>query len=272
MPEVTNSKERPEFASWLSYREFETRVRNSRRYVWGDDIHNFLDTVLQTGHKRETKIPSGTILWRAQIGVEYDPMYDPDGNKIQEQPIGFSAERMKPISHWGKEGRANSAGIPVLYVASTEQIAISEVRPWIGSEISVARLRLLRELTAIDLSLGHGKSTLSALTWPQFLGDEAPNAETKERAVWTDIDNAFSRPITLTENTGGYVSTQILSELFLNAGYDAVIYGSQFGDGFNIAVFDMEEAEVINCTPYSVSGIEVKYQQAGNTWFKVDSV
>ena len=226
MPKANSNQGKPEFRSWRSYHDFEQWVRKSRRYVWGNDIHDFLETVLQTGHKRESKIQGGAILWRAQIGVEYHPMYDPDGNEIGEQPLGFSAERMKPLSHSGMEGRANSVGIPVLYVASTEQIAISEVRPWIGSEISVARLRVVRELKAIDLSLGHGTSLLSVLTLPQLLGDEMPDAETKERVVWMDIDNAFSRPVVLAENTGGYVPTQILSELFIDAGYDAVIYRS----------------------------------------------
>ena len=252
----------------MSYRDFAQDVRKDRRYVWGDKTRHFLNAILGTRHGRESKIPNGSTLWRAQIGIEYDPLYDPEGNKYDEAPIGFSEERMKPLTHQGPEGRANPSGIPVLYVASSKQTAISEVRPWIGSMVSVARLRVLRDLLAIDLSLGHGKSSMRVLTWPQVFGDAPIDAETKERAVWTAVDNAFSRPITLEASTGEYVPTQILSELFRDAGYDAIIYGSQFGDGSNIAIFDIGDAEVINCTPYNVSGIEVKYSAAGNTWYK----
>lgn len=47
-----------------------------------------------------------------------------------------------------------------------------------------------------------------------------------------------------------------------------MIYGSQFDDGSNIAIFDIEDAEVISCSPYRVSGIEVKYSEVGNPWYK----
>ena len=271
MPEDANNQGRLEFRSWKSYRDFVREVRENRRYIWGRDTRQFLSAILSTRHGRESKIPNGSTFWRAQIGIDYHPLKDPEGNKYEE-PVGFSEKRMKPRTHHGPEGRTNPAGMPVLYVASNKQIAISEVRPWIGSEISVARLRVLRDLLAIDLSVGHGKSSMSSLNWGQIFGDCQIDAETKERAVWTDIDNAFSRPVMLDESTGGYVPTQILSELFHDAGYDAVIYGSQFGDGVNIAIFDIEDAEVINCTPYCVSNMIVEYREAGNTWYKTGSV
>jgi len=95
-----------------------------------------------------------------------------------------------------------------------------------------------------------------------------PDAKQKEKGVWIDIDNAFSRPVTLSDDSADYVPTQILAELFKNAGYDAIIYRSQFGEkGYNIALFNVEDAEVINCAPYQVRGIEVTFEQIGNMWF-----
>ncbi|MFZ0569740.1 MAG: RES domain-containing protein [Rhodomicrobium sp.] len=44
---------------------------------------------------------------------------------------------MKPIPNWLSEGRANPRGIPYLYLASTRDTALAEVRPWIGSHITV---------------------------------------------------------------------------------------------------------------------------------------
>ena len=61
------------------------------------------------------------------------------------------------------------------------------------------------------------------LTWGQLFGDVPIDAETKERAVWTSVDNAFSLPVTLEDSAVVYVPTQVLSELFRDAGYDAVI-------------------------------------------------
>ena len=91
-----------------------------------------------------------------------------------------------------------------------------------------------------------------------------------KRAVWIDIDNAFSQPVTLSDEKENYISTRILAELFQEAGYDAIVYRSQFGqegrDGYNIAVFQLEDAEILNCAPCQVESIEVKYKDTGNPW------
>ncbi|MCY4652628.1 MAG: RES family NAD+ phosphorylase [Dehalococcoidia bacterium] len=89
----------------------------------------------------------------------------------------------------------------------------------------------------------------------------------RKKAVWTEIDNAFSRPVEISENLADYVPTQILSELFRDAGYDAIIYRSNFGEeGYNIAVFSPDDAEILNCGAYEVTRIEVKFREAGNLW------
>ena len=175
---------------------------------------------------------------------------------------------MKPLRDRAKEGRANPAGIPVLYLASAKQTAISEVRPWIGTPLSVAQCKIVRDLKAVDLSFGHGKLSISHLTLKELGGVEGLDAQKKEKAVWIDIDNAFSRPVTLSDDAAGYAPTQILAELFQDAGYDAIVYRSQFGEmGYNIALFNVEDAEVITAAPYHVTGIDVKFDEIGDRWF-----
>ncbi len=260
--------EKSEFASWESYKEFARRVRHARRYVWQDEVQAFLDTVLATLTDRDVRITEGTILYRAQRGIQYDTIFDEDRNEIGEEPHGLGSERMKPLANRAREGRVNPVGIPVLYLASHEQTAISEARPWIGSEVSVAQFKVLRDLRAVSLSFGHDQASIGHLTFAHLLGDEAPDAEAKQKAVWIGIDNAFSQPVTLSDDAADYVPTQILSELFKDAGYDAIIYRSQFGErGYNVALFNVEDADAINCAPYMVKGIEVNYEQMGNMWF-----
>ena len=270
-PNAIDNPHVPEFASWISYRRFEERVKRSRRHIWDQEIAAFLDTVMGTRQKRDTGIPEDSILWRAQLGVEYVPLKDLAGVEVDQEPMGFPAARMKPIAEFAREGRANSSGIPVLYLASTEQTAISEVRPWVGSQVSVAQFRVARQLNAIDLTQGHDRSSWEHLTWEQLLGEEEPSAEAKEKAVWTDIDNAFSQPVTLSDDKENYIPTRILAELFQEAGYDAIVYRSQFDqegkDGLNIAIFALEDAVIINCAPYRIEGITVKYKESGQRWF-----
>ena len=254
------------FASWRSYQNYAQRVRHSRRYVWTLETHAFLKTVLSTLRDRDVAVPEGSIFHRAQRGIDYQDVTDEDGVTVGEEPLGFGAGRMKPRATQATEGRANAAGIPVLYMATSETTAISEVRPWIGSMISVAQLELLRAVRAVDLSKGHGKHHFLELIFSEVSG-KSPDPEKVEQAVWTDIDNAFSEPVTLSDDSADYVPTQILAELFRNEGYEAIIYRSQFGAGFNIALFDTDDARVINCAPYRVTSIDIQHEEIGNRWF-----
>ena len=263
MLESPNHDERPEFDSWMSYWEFAAHVRSLRRYVWGDEVQRFLNAVLGSRDRRNYVLRAGTTLWRVQMGVDWK-----DNDDGIQEPMGFLPERMKPYFRYVGEGRANTAGIPVLYLASTEEAAISEIRPWVGSNISVAQFEIVRDLKAVDLSLEHGNSSLDGLTLLQLSGEDVPDAETKEKAVWTDIDNAFSRPVTLSENLSDYVPTQILAESFRQAGHDAIIYRSSFGEnGYNIAIFDPEDAKILNCGPYEVTEVRVDFREVGDRWY-----
>ena len=252
------------FKSWRSYWHFTTHVKASRRYVWDQDTQAFLNTVAATRHKHEDMIQAGSIVWRAQRGVDW--VYDE--KRHVEEPVGFHTARMKPVPQFASDGRANSAKIPVLYLASCLKTAISEVRPWTGSEVSVAQFRIIRDLKVIDLSMRYGEVPWRPLTFHHLVGWESPDEETTEEVVWTAIDNAFSEPVALPENVTDYIPTQILAELFLSLGYDAIVYRSEFGDeGYNLALFNVDDAEIINCAPYRVSAIDVEYKEIGNSWF-----
>lgn len=263
-----NDPKKPEFASWKSYGKFVHDVRRTNRYVWNDEIKAFLDTVLATLRDRDVKIEKGHILYRAQRGVSYRPTTDEDGNEVGEEPIGLSSKRMKPPRNHAFDGRVSPIGIPALYLASHEKTAMLEVRPWVGSKVSVAQFKVKQDLKAVNLTKGHGQISFMHLTAEQLFGDEAITPEDKEKAVWIDIDCAFSRPVMPSDNALDYIPTQILSELFRSVGYEAVIYRSQFGkNGHNIALFNTEYADAINCAPYQVGSINLEYSQMGNHWW-----
>lgn len=260
---------KPEFSSWRSYTDFARLVRHSRRYVWTSQETAFLETVRATNRDRDVELRKGMIFYRAQLGIDLEIRTDEDGTPLYEESVGYSAVRMKPRPNQAKEGRANPAGIPVLYLGTTEKTAISEVRPWAGTRVSVAQFETLRPLRAIDLSRGHGKTSLGEIGLDKLFGGGPFEPELKERAVWIDIDNAFSEPVTGSDDLADYVPTQILAELFRDVGYDAVIYKSQFDEGgFNVVIFEPEHAVAINCAPYEVTEIEIKFREEGNRWYK----
>jgi hypothetical protein len=62
-----------------------------------------------------------------------------------------------------------------------------------------------------------------------------------EKAVWSDINDAFSKPVRRSDDSLDYIPTQILSELFKSNGLDGVAYKSSYGEaGCNMALFDLE--------------------------------
>ncbi len=268
-----NDPKIPEFASWDSYNKFARYVRFESRYVLGEEEKAFLETVLATIRNRDGELEAGSIFYRAQLGVDWDDKKDDDGNWIGEDVYGYGSSRMKPLVDRAKEGRANPTGIPVLYVGNTVETVVSEVRPWVGAEVSVAKCRILRPLKALDLSLGHGKSSFMGPVFKHVLGGDPLTAEDKERAVWIDIDNAFSQPVTHSDDRADYAPTQMLAELFRKHGYDAIGYKSHFGDtedkkGYNIAIFDPNAVEIVTCAPYKVEALKVTASQFGNEWYK----
>ena len=263
--------EEPEFRSWRSYWQFAEHVQTKRRFVWDIDIQSFLDAVSAGLEERTVEISEGELLWRAQSGIDRVHIEDDDGNVIEIDSQGFQAERMKPLPTPNTEGRVNPVGIPVLYMATDKRTAISEVRPWIGHGVSVAQFRIRRRLKAVDLSKKRDERNLGRNILVDDEGwwlAEPSDPGEKEQYVWRDIESAFSRPVTLNDNRTAYIPTQILSELFRSEGFNAVIYRSALGEsGRNVALFSLNDAEILNCSPYEVKGLEIEFKQIGNSWF-----
>jgi hypothetical protein len=121
---------------------------------------------------------------------------------------------MKPLPDKAYDGRANPKGIPCLYLANRKETAVSEVRPWIGSYVSVGQFKILRDVELIDCTRGHKSAPMYFL----FENPELTPAEI-EKAVWSDIDRAFAEPMTRSDDSADYVATQILSEFFKREGF-----------------------------------------------------
>lgn len=213
-----------------SYNNFESHVKSSMRYIWDSETEDFLATVLATSQKRLELYKSGTTLWRAQLGNDYAH----DGT--MPIPIPYAKSRMKPLAEKAKEGRLNPKGIPVLYLSMEPNTAMSEVRPWVGSLISLAKLTSSRDLNIVDCSKPN------PINSPDNLFNPNPEPEIKENRVWNDINMAFSKPVTNSDDTADYAPTQILAELFKREGYHGVGYKSGLGKGLNLALFDVDAA------------------------------
>ena len=240
-----------DFKSWRSYWYFEAAVKRQARYIRDAETHAFLDAVADTATTRVQTIPAQISLWRAQRGNGWR-----QGNEyIPDQEMPYPPERMKPCPDRASEGRANPKGIPYLYLATCRQTALAEMRAGKGSLISVGLFKTCRDLRIVNC-MTDDKTHI-------YL-DHEPPAGDRERSVWTAIDMAFATPLTRSDEVADYVPTQILAELFKTHGFDGVAYRSSLGPGHNIALFDLEAAELIDRSVFRVKDVRYEFESAGS--------
>jgi len=248
-----------EFESQNSYSHFEHSVKRKARYVFEEKADKFLRTVLETSEHRKRKLPKDRFLWRAQQGDHWVTVCNDDGEEFEDQQP-LPPDRMKPLTASAREGRANPKGIPCLYLATDKETAMAEVRPWIASYISVGQFKTLRDLTLVDCSVEHAAGPFAHI----YMKEPAPPE--REKAVWAAIDYAFSEPASPDDSTADYAPTQILAEAFRNHGYDGIIYKSMLEKGFNVALFDLTAAELVNCFLYKAKSISFHFEEAANPY------
>lgn len=247
---------------WESYRLFAESVKTDLRYVRRKEATGFLDRVLASCGDRKLTIPKGNIYWRARLGFDSEEITDDDDDirVIRDEDRPYSKDKMKPISNWQSEGRANPRGIPYLYLATTRNTSLAEVRPWIGATISVAQLKIRRDLKVIDCSKHHSMDSFISL-----LGD---HTRPMEDGIWMAIDRAFATPVSRDEESKEYVPTQITAELFKSEGFDGIVYKSLLSDdGFNLAIFNLDDAQVFHCALYKAAAIHFDFQAVGMECF-----
>ncbi len=242
------------FSSWLAFQRFAEFVRVERRYILSSDSREFIEAVVSTAPTRVEHLVPAQAFWRAQRGCRFTP-YHQDGEYIDDLPSPYLPERMVPLPQRAVEGRANPRGIPYLYGASHLKTAVAEVRPWAGALVSVAAFRLQRGVRLVNFSNAQHRHSMYF--------DEPSPAE-REVAVWSDIDIAFSEPVTPADDEASYAPTQVIAEALRSAGFDGLAYRSSLGPGHNIALFDVDVARLERCLVYRVKSITVESEFDGS--------
>jgi hypothetical protein len=246
-----------EFDSWKQYSEFSDFVRRKARFVLDDKNQRFLKTVVETSAKRKCTIGRGDVLWRAQLDHALCTQKILDENQHVmdsfDVEVPSPPERMMPWRDRAVEGRINPKGIPCLYCSTDRETAMGEMRPWIGSYLSVAEFVVLKDLTVVDCSTAE-KLEPWRLDLCLGLNEHEPEPDKREKCVWGDINRAFYEPVARTDDVAEYVPTQVLAEAFRSV-YDGIVYGSKLGRGKNVAIFDLAAAEPANRHLHRVEGV-----------------
>lgn len=247
------------FKSPDSYLDFDQAVRRESRYARTPQQEEFLKTVAATSHLRSRTMKAGHVLWRAQLGHDWREEHQDE--ESFEVRTSHPPARMKPLAEKSSDGRANPKGIACLYLATKKTTAVLEVRPLIGSYVSVAQFKVLEDLRLVDCSA----KELGDLE--RFLKKDWTPEDT-EKQVWSDINGAFSEPVERGNDSLDYISTQIITETFKLNGFDGIAYRSSYGeDGFNVALFDVAAADVINYCLYRIKDVSVTLSEQENPYF-----
>lgn len=251
-----------EFKSWSSYSDFAYTTIAETRYVHDKEVEEFLETLYKTCEEHIELVPKGSLFWRAQLGHEWEDKNIQD-DVVIEIEVPLPDDRMKPLPERASEGRANPKGISFLYLATKRDTALAEVRPWIGSLISVAQFETQRDLKIINFA--SDQKTL--------IYSEEPSSVKKAEAVWARIDKAFARPITPSDDVADYVPTQIIAELFKSKGFEGIAFRSSLDSsailekGHNMVLFDVAAVEQINCFLFEVKSVDFDFSQVASPYF-----
>ncbi len=193
----------------------------------------------------EILIDINTSLYRCRIVS--------DEGKINKEKgfYGYNAkDSFIPPVEQTKDLRANYRYIPYLYCANHPYIALVEIRPRIGSLVSVATLVNDEPIRLLDFTIQNKPSKMSEAKKNLFL----------------DLSTLFSKPVTSDDDILDYIPTQFIAEYAKNIGYDGIAFSSSLTpdvnknnpDRYNIVVFNYHKCRVIKSNVVKIININIE--------------
>ncbi len=224
----------------IPWSNFFKELRFKNRFTLSKESQKFIDEVLN--YASEYKIitfESNRPFYRSRIN-SYKGGIGVDG------PHKITDMGAPPIDK-ASSGRLNPTGIPYLYLASDEITAISEVRPWVRCDITLAKFKLQRSVKLINFSKTH------FFTQPEGEKFRTPNF------IWDELmTHLFSTPFDPRSDTL-YIPTQYIAERIKGLGFDGIMYDSSLNPGgYNLTLFDTNAAIPLERRIAKVTSIKIK--------------
>jgi hypothetical protein len=179
--------------------------------------------------------------------------------RIQSGETPFPVTEMgAPPNRIASHGRANPAGIPYLYLGSTQATAISEIRPHTGEIVCVADFRTPHDLKLVDLR------SPKKMVSPFLLEDAADISRMRSDLPFLErLGDELTRPVVPQSAAVDYTPSQYLCEFIKKCGYNGVVYRSSVSDGMNLALFDPALAVSGTVTQYRIARVSVDFTATG---------
>lgn len=136
-----------------NWREMEDSLRYEARYL-NPNAASLLEEVFGSITGDRTVLDDHVVI-QLGTGSEYDTLFRA---RVFQTVAAMEDAFVHPERHFGppppgtgSAGRMNAKGVPVFYGATKPEIAVSEVRPPVGSHVVVARFKVIRPLRLLDL-------------------------------------------------------------------------------------------------------------------------
>lgn len=165
---------------------------------------------------------------------------------------GFNAAGsfVNPNPDLAPDGRCNPQFITYLYTAQSKECSICEVRPNIGSLVSVARIKILKSLRLFNLS-----ADVVVADNSEELIQNVYNS-----TLFLYLNKIFSQP---SSNKWDYILSQYISEKVKNNGFDGIAYKSAVYAGkynINYAIFNYDKCKVSSSKLYKINKINYDFE------------
>jgi hypothetical protein len=226
---------------WHEYKE---SVKHKNRFI-NSLPKEIEDLLLSSENDRYKLLHKENTLFRARIGSADDIVLSP-------YPANLEGMGMPPINK-ARAGRANPDGIPYLYLASSKETAIAEVRPWCGALISIATFNLKESLNTINFSFFSEQKLFD------FIDIEDIDAALNRLQFFNNLSSEMSKPISPSDSYLEYIPTQYVTEFIKYQGYDGIIFDSSLGLGQNVVLFNQENVEVSSSELVKISQIQYNF-------------
>lgn len=184
----------------------------------------------------------------------YRARIEKEGKRYKPEDMGAPSRR--DASH----GRANPAGISYLYLGSTVETAVAEVRPHPGQIVCVAEFQIESEIQLVDLR--NPRSLISPFLF--ILSDEEgalAQLRSGDIKFLESLGQGLAVPVLPTTAAIDYTASQYLCEFIKKCGYQGVIYKSSVSEGTNLALFNSDKATPVGeITEYKITKVPVNME------------
>jgi RES domain-containing protein len=255
-----------------SRRFFSSAAKELFEYLFRDvETRTYWDASEKKPMTVVRELPAGSELFRARICHSNEDVKD--ALKDPYKKVG------PPPPVRARAGRMNVDGVAVFYGALDSDTCLAELRPTIGGEAAVIRVRTIRPLRLLDFTRIKDSYRVLSYFQPDF------NKQVEKNRFLRHLENLISQPVRPGRESD-YLITQTMAEylahvhsekndgkLFQGELFDGLLFKSvQKTGGTNVVLFPKPKGETDNAFPLAYVDDSVTFFRTMTIEYKHDDM